>query len=71
MSADPLRFRDNKAYADRLKDGKAKTGVFDALGSAVGMLDGRRTIVAAMEYGFIDHVFSQAAQIPSAEAPNQ
>ncbi len=53
VSADPLRFRDTKAYADRLKDGKAKTAVYDALVSAVGELDGRRTIIAAMEYGFI------------------
>src|SRR5262249_50724901 len=53
VSADPLRFRDTKNYADRLQDGKAKTQMYDALVSAVGALDGRRTIVAAMEYGFI------------------
>jgi acetyl-CoA carboxylase carboxyl transferase subunit beta len=53
VSADPLRFRDTKSYGDRLKDGKAKTEAYDALVSAVGPLDGRRTIVAAMEYGFI------------------
>jgi acetyl-CoA carboxylase carboxyl transferase subunit beta len=53
VSADPLRFRDTKAYADRLKDGKAKTAIYDALVSAVGELEGRRTIIAAMEYGFI------------------
>ena len=53
VSADPLRFRDTKAYADRLRDSKAKTDVYDALVSAVGELEGRRTIIAAMEYGFI------------------
>jgi len=53
VSADPLKFRDTKAYADRLKDGKAKTNSWDALVSAVGPLGGMTTVVAAMEYGFI------------------
>ena len=29
------------------------------------------TAEEALEYGFIDHVYSSAAQIPSPEAPNQ
>jgi acetyl-CoA carboxylase carboxyl transferase subunit beta len=53
VSADPLKFRDTKAYADRLKDGKAKTNSWDALVSAVGPLGGKTSVVAAMEYGFI------------------
>ncbi|OFV85849.1 MAG: acetyl-CoA carboxylase subunit beta [Acidobacteria bacterium RBG_16_70_10] len=53
VSADPLRFRDSKAYKDRLRDGKAKTDGYDALVSAVGEMGGRRTIVATMEYAFI------------------
>jgi acetyl-CoA carboxylase carboxyl transferase subunit beta len=53
VSADPLKFRDTKAYADRLKDGKAKTNSWDALVSAVGPLGGTTSVVAAMEYGFI------------------
>jgi acetyl-CoA carboxylase carboxyl transferase subunit beta len=53
VSADPLHFRDSKAYADRLRDGKAKTNSYDALVSAVGEMDGRALVVAAMEYGFI------------------
>jgi acetyl-CoA carboxylase carboxyl transferase subunit beta len=53
VSADPLKFRDTKTYAARLKDGKAKTNSADALVSAVGAIDGLRTLVAAMEYGFI------------------
>jgi acetyl-CoA carboxylase carboxyl transferase subunit beta len=53
VSADPLGFRDSKPYAERLKAGKAKTDSYDAVISAVGTLGGRRTIVAAMEYGFI------------------
>ncbi len=53
VSADPLGFRDSKAYADRLRAGKAKTDSYDALVSAVGEMDGRRTVIGAMEYAFI------------------
>jgi acetyl-CoA carboxylase carboxyl transferase subunit beta len=53
LSADPLAFKDTKHYADRLKDGKAKTDSFDALVCGVGQLDGTPGVVAAMEYGFI------------------
>jgi acetyl-CoA carboxylase carboxyl transferase subunit beta len=53
VSADPLNFRDTKAYADRLKEGKAKTNSWDALVSAVGSLGGMNAVIAAMEYGFI------------------
>jgi acetyl-CoA carboxylase carboxyl transferase subunit beta len=53
VSADPLQFRDTKPYAKRLLDGKAKTNSADALVSAVGTIEGQKTVVAAMEYGFI------------------
>ncbi len=53
VSADPLGFHDSKSYADRLKAGKAKTDSYDAVVSAVGTMGGRRTVIAAMEYGFI------------------
>jgi acetyl-CoA carboxylase carboxyl transferase subunit beta len=53
VSSDPLRFRDTKAYAARLEDGKHKTGSLDALVSVVGTLGGIPSVIAAMEYGFI------------------
>jgi acetyl-CoA carboxylase carboxyl transferase subunit beta len=53
VSTDPLKFTDTKVYADRLKDGLAKTALPDALINAVGLIGGRMTVVAAMEYGFI------------------
>jgi acetyl-CoA carboxylase carboxyl transferase subunit beta len=53
VSADPLGFRDSKAYVERLRAGKAKTDSYDALVSAVGVMGGTRTVVGAMEYGFI------------------
>jgi acetyl-CoA carboxylase carboxyl transferase subunit beta len=53
VSADPLGFRDTKPYAARLKDGKEKTGCYDAVVTAVAPMGGVPTLIAAMEYGFI------------------
>jgi acetyl-CoA carboxylase carboxyl transferase subunit beta len=53
VSTDPLGFTDTRPYSARLKDGKGKTNVYDALISAVGLVGARRTIIAAMEYAFI------------------
>ena len=40
VNDDPLKFRDSRKYADRLKDTRAKTGVNDAIASsAAGMLE--------------------------------
>jgi len=52
-SADPLRFEDSRPYAQRLRDGRAKTNSRDAVVSAAGTLEGIPVIVASMEYGFI------------------
>ena len=53
VSSDPLSFTDTKPYATRLEDGHKKTASLDALVSAVGVMGGLRTLIAAMEYGFI------------------
>lgn len=52
-SADPLNFVDTKAYADRLKATRAKTGLTDALTSGTGALDGMNVTIAAMNFKFI------------------
>ncbi len=52
-STDPLKFVDLKAYASRLKQAQADTGLMDALINARGNLNGRPVIVSAMEYSFI------------------
>ncbi len=51
--ADPLGFRDQKRYTDRLKEARAKTGLEDALVVAHGTVGGERAVVAVMEYRFI------------------
>ena len=53
VSTDPLGFTDTKPYKARLKAGIEATGLKDAVITASGTIDGVRTMVAAMEYGFI------------------
>ena len=53
VSSDPLKFTDTKPYRNRLQDGREKTGSADAVVTAAGTMDGIRTVVGAMEYGFI------------------
>ena len=53
IALDPLEFTDTKPYASRLSAGRRQTGLRDAIISATGLIEGRRAVVAAMEYGFI------------------
>ncbi len=50
---DPLSFRDEKRYADRLKEARTKTGQKDAMVLAVGEIGGQRTVVAVQDFGFL------------------
>ena len=40
VTADPLKFRDERKYADRIKDARAKTGLNDAVKVGYGKLEG-------------------------------
>ena len=51
--ADPLRFRDSKRYADRLKEARDKTGLDDACVVAHGTIGGHKAVVAAMAFEFM------------------
>ena len=51
--ADPLRFRDTKRYADRLKEARDKTHMDDAVAVAHGTIGGKRAVVAVMDFEFI------------------
>ena len=53
VTADPLRFRDERRYSDRLKDARAKTGRADALSAARGMLDGLAVMIAVQPFDFL------------------
>ncbi len=50
---DPLRFRDTKAYRDRLADYRKRTGMEDALINAAGRLGGYPVLMSVMEYAFM------------------
>mgnify|MGYP000880811460 CR=1 FL=1 len=51
--ADPLKFRDQKRYADRMKDAVAKQGRSDALVIGDGTIGGIPTVIAAFDFGFM------------------
>jgi acetyl-CoA carboxylase carboxyl transferase subunit beta len=53
VAADPLRFRDEKRYTDRLKDARAKTGRIEALAAARGTLDGLPVMIAVQPFDFM------------------
>jgi acetyl-CoA carboxylase carboxyl transferase subunit beta len=50
---DPLKFRDSKRYADRLKAARQQTGESDALMNARGTIEGRRAIVGVQDFAFM------------------
>ena len=52
-SADPLGFVDSKPYPTRIAAGQKKSGLKDAVRSAVGKMNGKDLVVACMDFSFI------------------
>ncbi len=50
---DPLGFRDEKKYADRLRDYRHKTGRKDAMIAAIGAIDGMTGVAAVQDFEFM------------------
>lgn len=50
---DPLKFKDRKKYADRLKETRTKTGREDAIIVAKGAMDGLPVVIAAFDFEFM------------------
>jgi len=50
---DPLKFRDSKRYADRLKAARASNPHDDALTAAFGKIEGKPAVVAAQDSNFM------------------
>lgn len=50
---DPLKFKDRKRYADRLKDAQAASGRKDAIVVAEGLIGGVPAVVAAFDFDFM------------------
>ncbi len=52
-SADPLNFEDTKKYTDRVAATIKKTGLSDAMRTAIGNVEGQTMVCAAMDFAFI------------------
>ena len=52
-SLDPLHFKDQKSYPDRIKAAKKATGMADALLAGVASIGGHRVSLCALEFGFM------------------
>ncbi len=58
---DPLKFRDEKKYADRLKDARAKNNGNDSVQSGYGAVGGTSMVVAVQDMSFIGGSLGMAA----------
>ena len=53
VAEDPLKFRDSKRYADRLKAARTDTHEQDAFINARGLIDGHRVVVGVQDFAFM------------------
>jgi acetyl-CoA carboxylase carboxyl transferase subunit beta len=58
---DPLKFRDEKRYVDRLKDARAKTGMEDAILNALGTIEGLPIVATVQDFAFMGGSLGMAA----------
>jgi acetyl-CoA carboxylase carboxyl transferase subunit beta len=61
VATDPLKFRDERRYADRLKDARAKTGLNDAIKLGLGKLDGLPVVIGVQDFDFMGGSLGMAA----------
>ena len=61
VAIDPLRFRDEKRYIDRLKDARTKTGMEDAVINALGTIDGLPIVATVQDFSFMGGSLGMAA----------
>ncbi len=61
VSVDPLKFRDERKYADRLKEAKARTETDDSVRAGFGKVDGMDMVVMVQDMGFIGGSLGMAA----------
>lgn len=61
MLVDPLKFRDERRYTDRLKDARSKTNLDDAVLVGTGTLDGLDVTAAVQDFAFMGGTLGMAA----------
>ena len=61
VTVDPLKFRDERRYIDRLKDARTKTGLNDAVKVGFGKLEGQPVVIAVQDFDFMGGSLGMAA----------
>jgi len=61
VAIDPLRFKDEKRYIDRLKDYRARTGRDDAILNALGAIEGLPVLATVQDFSFMGGSLGMAA----------
>src|SRR4030081_3636494 len=61
VPVDPLRFRDERRYTDRLKDARSKTGDDDAIKLGFGKLEGLPVVIGVQDFEFMGGSLGMAA----------
>ena len=61
VQLDPLKFRDERRYVDRLKDARTKTGYQDAVKLGVGKLEGETVTIGVQDFDFMGGSLGMAA----------
>ena len=61
VAKDPLKFKDDQKYTDRLKKARAKTGDDDAMSIGVGHIRGIKTVVLVQNFAFMGGSLGMAA----------
>lgn len=61
VAVDPLQFRDEKKYSDKLKQARMKTGRDDAILAGEGTLDGLDVVAAVQDFEFMGGSLGMAA----------
>ncbi|MBO6676624.1 MAG: acetyl-CoA carboxylase carboxyltransferase subunit beta [Rhizobiales bacterium] len=61
VAADPLKFRDERKYTDRIRDARGKTNEQDAFLVAAGTIHAQPVVVAAQNFAFMGGSLGMAA----------
>ena len=61
VPADPLKFRDERRYADRIKEARAKTGAEDCILAGHGHVDDFPVTIAVQDFAFMGGSLGMAA----------
>jgi acetyl-CoA carboxylase carboxyl transferase subunit beta len=61
VPVDPLKFRDERRYVDRLKDARTKTGLNDAIKIGFGKLEGLPVVIGVQDFDFMGGSLGMAA----------